>query len=506
MKIFNVEQIRQADKYTIENEPITSIDLMERASNQLSDWIIDNINKEKVINIFIGPGNNGGDGLALARLLYEKSFIINVFLVKISDSLSNDAETNLQRLKVQGGVKITNVDSLDSLPIISENEIIIDALFGSGLNRYLDGFVASVVQFINASKATIIAIDIPSGLFAEDNTDNIQENIITADYTLTIQFPKLSFFFADNYKFVGEWHVIPIGLHQDFIDDTECDYTYLTREKIASKIISRKRFDHKGNFGHVFLVAGSYGKIGAAVLAAKACLRTGAGLLSVHTPRLGYEIIQTSIPEAMVSIDKFDKVVSKVPSLGNYTSVGIGPGIGKSHQTSTAIKDLLSKANIPLVLDADALNIISENPDYLNCITAGSIFTPHPKEFERLVGPSRNNYERLQKQMEFAKKYSVVCVLKGAFTSICSPDGKCVFNTTGNPGMAKGGCGDILLGMITALHAQGYSSFDAAQIGVYLHGLAADIAVTKTSEEALLSTDIIENIGDAFKYLRNKIK
>ena len=502
MKVFNVEQIKEADRFTILNEPIASIDLMERAASQMLNEIIRLFDNTKRINVFCGPGNNGGDGLALSRLLTGKNYNLRVYLVKISDKLSDDAQINYQRLK-EIDTEIIEIDEDSILPQINSDEIIIDALFGSGLNRALDGFIATVTRHINSSNAKVVAIDIPSGLFAEDNSHNIFENIIQADYTLSLQFPKLAFFFADNCKYVGEWIVIPIGLHEEYIENTETDFTFITDADIAAKIFKRKRFDHKGKFGHANIISGSYGKIGAAVLASKACLHTGVGLLTVHIPRFGYEIIQTAVPEAMVSIDKYDKVISKIPPIDNYSAIGVGPGIGKSHQTTIAIKDLLSKANSPLILDADALNIISENRDFIDLIPPGSIITPHVKEFDRLVGSSKSNFERLQNQIQFAVEHNIVVILKGAFTSICSPDGKCVFNSTGNPGMAKGGCGDILLGMIVALFAQGYSAADAAIIAVFLHGLAADIAVKETSEEALISSEIVEKIGKAFSQIRD---
>ena len=502
MKIFNVNQIREADKFTIENEPILSLDLMERAAEKLSEWVLENFNQDKNFKVFCGTGNNGGDGMAMARILADKNYNVEVFLIKISDDLSKDADENFKKLSKQNNVLVNTIETYDILPDIDSTDIIIDALFGSGLNRVLDDFASSVVNLINASRAIVIAIDIPSGLFPEDNSDNNPDGIIKANYTLTLQFPKLSFFFADNYKYVGEWVVIPIGLHAEYIENTLTSYTYNSLKEISLKIFDRKKFDHKGKFGHAFLIAGSYGKMGAAVLATKACLRAGVGLLTVHIPRFGYEIIQTTIPEAMTSIDKYDKVISKIPAIENYSAVGIGPGIGKSHQAMLAMKELLEKISIPLIIDADAINIIAENRELLELIPPNSIITPHPKEFERLVGKSENQYDRLQKQIKFATDYKLIIVLKGAFTSVADPNGNCVFNTSGNPGMAKGGCGDILTGIILALYAQGYTSFDAACISVFLHGLAADLAVLEFGEEALLSTDIINYIGKAFMELK----
>ncbi len=502
MKIPSIIQIKEADNYTIENEPIASIDLMERASGQLFEWIKEHIAKSSRIIVFSGPGNNGGDGLALARLLANDEYKVVVWQIQLSNDLSDDCKTNLDRLIDDGIVQVNTLTKDDMLPELEQNDIIIDALFGSGLSRPLDGFALEIVDFINHAKNQVIAIDLPSGLMGEDNSTNSTDGIVKANYTLTFQFPKLAFFFGENAKFIGQWEVLPIGLHQGFIDNLETDYNYLTSELVEPRLIRRHKFAHKGLFGHAFLIAGSYGKIGAAVLSSKACLRGGVGLLTVHIPRLGYEIVQTAIPEAMTSIDKYDKVISKIPSLETFTSVGVGPGIGRSRHAVIAMKELLVKTTVPLVIDADAINILSENREMIDMIPADSILTPHPKEFERLVGVSSNQYDRLKKQIEFARERNVVIVLKGAHTSIVDQRGNVYFNSTGNPGMAKGGCGDILTGLVLALSSQGYSALDAALVGVFLHGLAADLAISENSVESLLSSDIINYLGKAFDALK----
>lgn len=502
MNILNVDQIRQADQNTISNEPIASIDLMERAAKQLERWIVERFSTENKFKLFAGPGNNGGDGLALARLLSESGYQVEVFIPTLSESLSQDCQANLNRLTEQGKAQVQNLDENDYLPELLPGDVVVDALFGSGLNRILDGFVVHVIQHINASGATVISVDIPSGLFSEDNLGNLPEGIVQAKYTLSFEYPKLAFFFRENFEYVGEWFVLPIHLMTDFLNDSEIKYHYISGAELSRKLIKRKRFDHKGKFGHAFLISGSYGKIGAAVLAARACLRSGAGLLTVHIPRFGYEIIQTTIPEAMASIDKFDKVISKIPLLEKYSAVAVGPGIGKSHQVTLALQNLLEKADTPLIIDADALNIISENRGMIQLIPHNSILTPHVIEFERLVGKADGDFDRLQKQIQFSIDHNVVIVLKGAFTSVSSTEGKVYFNTTGNPGMAKGGCGDVLTGIILSFHSQNYSSFDAAVTGVFLHGLAADLAIQETSEEALLSSDIINYLGKAFMALK----
>jgi len=376
--------------------------------------------------------------------------------------------------------------------------IVIDGIFGSGLNKPLDGLAKSIVGQINRSGATVISIDMPSGLFGEDNSHNDLSGVIRANYTLTFQMPKLSFLFAENNPFVGDLLVLPIGLHPEAIDQTESKYFYLDQAFISGKIKKRSKYSHKGTYGHALLIAGSYGKMGASVLASRTCLRSGVGLLTSHVPRLGYEIIQNSVPEAMTSIDKDDQVFSEAPELQSYSAIGIGPGLDRKPKTQLAFRKLLRTKPAKLVIDADALNIMSENKDWYELLPENTILTPHPKEFERLAGPSANSWERLQIQIRFSEKYKVILVVKGADTCITLPDGRVFFNPTGNPGMATGGSGDVLTGLILGLLAQAYTPEEAALIGVYLHGLAGDLAATENGQQALIAGDITNQIGKAF--------
>ncbi len=503
MKIFKSEQVSKIDSYTIENEPIKSIDLMERAANAFVSWFTRHIDNSGKVIVFSGPGNNGGDGFAIARLLHERNYRVKAYLLKFTKKLSPDCEENIRRLKNLDASLYEELKEDSSLPGPGENDVVIDGIFGSGLTRPVEGFPATVIRRINQSKAVKVAIDIPSGLFGEDNRDNEPENITQADYTVSFEFPFLSFFFADNAQYLGQWTAVSIGLHPKAIEETKTSYVALEADDVRKLIRDRPKYSHKGIYGHALMIAGSYGMMGAAILTTHACMKTGAGLVTAHIPRAGYSIIQTALPEALTSIDQSDIMFTEVPDLSSYSAIGIGPGLGKRSNTAKGFCELLKKTNVPMVIDADGLNILSANPDWMDRVPENSILTPHPGEFDRLAGKSESFYERHLKQMQLAKRYHVVIVLKGANTIVASPDGRAWINTTGNPGMASGGSGDVLTGMLVSLLTQGYEPVNAAIAGVYLHGLAADLALREESEESLLAGDIIRHIGNAFKDVKN---
>ncbi len=502
MKIFPVEKIREADKYTIENEPIASIDLMERAAHQLYTWFVKYVDNKHRIVVFAGPGNNGGDGLALARMLWEKQYNCVVNIVRFTDNTSVDFGVNYERLQNCDGVDIAEISEISDIPEIDKEDVVVDAIFGSGLTRPVSGIAAGVIRKINNSGAVVVAVDIPSGLFADSPSAGVKGEIVLADYTLSFQFPKLAFMLPENEYYTGAWEVLNIGLSHEYINAEETKNYFVLREDIIASMKKRHRFSHKGTFGHALLIAGSYGKIGAAVLASKACLRSGVGLLHTHVPRCGVEIMQTATSETMISIDRYDNYFSQLPDLSLFNALGVGPGLGTEHQSQMALKMLIQEARMPMVFDADALNILAENPTWLAFLPAGCVLTPHPGEFRRLAGSWNDDFERLDKQRRLSQKHNIIVVLKGANTSISFPDGKVYFNSTGNPGMATAGSGDVLTGIITGLMASGYSSGVAALAGVYLHGLAGDLAARKKGYEALIAGDIIDYLGKAFKKMQ----
>ncbi len=497
MKIFRATQVQEIDAFTITNEPVVSEELMERAALRLTGWYVRHYHIDQRVLIFAGPGNNGGDALAMARQLAERQYRVECFLLNFG-KLSKDCALNKQRLLDQGLVEFSVIGEGDPLPNIDAGDVVVDGIFGSGLSRKASGFPAKVIGHINQHKGAVISIDIPSGLFGEDNSDNDFSAVVCASFTLTFQFPFLSFFFQENETFVGQWRVHDIRLHPEAIENSETPYQSIEKEHIRVLFPQRKKFAHKGSYGHGLLISGCYGMMGAALLAGEACLRAGAGLTTLHVPRFGYNIIQTALPEALVSLDQSDILFSEAPDLSPFTAIGIGPGLGCKPNTGKGLHLLLEKAQVPLLIDADGLNILSQHPDWMELLPEGTILTPHPKEFDRLAGESNTGFERHQKQRAFAEKYKVIVVLKGAHTGIASPDGAYWFNTTGNPGMATGGSGDVLTGLITGLLAQGMKPLDAALAGVYLHGLAGDLAAEASSQEALIAGDILKFMGAAF--------
>lgn len=500
MKIFNTEQIRHWDTYTIQNEPIESLDLMERASETFARWITEQFpNKLTPIYVFCGNGNNGGDGLAISRILHQKSYDVKVIVLAFSDRRSIDNQANLKAVQKIKDLHITTLFNMDNLPSIQGSSIVIDALFGTGLKNELHGFVQDLIRFLNQLNVTRVAVDMPSGLYGDASSNGV---IFNADYTYSFEQPKLAFMFPENQKYVGHWRVNSIQLSEEYYLK-ESTNNYLITNKVAlCHYKKRRKFEHKGSFGHALLIMGSRGKIGAAVLSTCACLRSGSGLTTVYTPSCGYEILQTSIPEAMVITDNNNSFIGTLPKTDKYNAVGIGCGLGMEDETQKVLGELLQNSSHALVLDADALNIITANPDMLHKIPKDSILTPHPKEFERLFGKTSNDFERNSLQRQKAISLQCYILLKGAHSCIAAPDGICYYNTSGNPGMATAGSGDVLTGIITGLLAQDYSSKAALCMGVYLHGLAGDLGAKELGEESLIARDIIKYLPKAFMKMK----
>ncbi|MBL7842140.1 MAG: NAD(P)H-hydrate dehydratase [Cyclobacteriaceae bacterium] len=494
LKILTSLQIKELDAQTILNEPVSSIDLMERACRAFTFWFTARFTTDKRVGIVCGTGNNGGDGLGIARQLHAEGYDVKVWIVRGSMPETEDFKTNLGRIRAK--FPVFEIRSESDQNLFTDRAVLIDAVFGSGLSRAAEGIYEQVIGCINKTHAIKVAVDIPSGLMADQPSEGA---IVKADFTVAFQLPKLSFLLPQSGGYVGKWQVFDIGLDQHYLTDAPSNY-FLTEQSDIQKLLhTRSKFDHKGKFGHALLMSGSYGKMGAAVLSSRACLRAGVGLLTVHAPKCGYEILQTSVPEAMVSVDDHEHFLTSVPDLKNYSAIGIGPGIGQDKKTVTALAKILESLDKPVVLDADALNILGANRELIHLMSKGSVLTPHPKEFERLTSPWKTDFERLQKQSEFAAKTGTVVLVKGAYSAVASPDGKIFFNSTGNPGMATGGSGDVLTGIITGLLAQGYSGLDSAIIGCRVHGLAGDKAAARLGETGLIAPDIVDYLPEAFR-------
>lgn len=488
MKIFSAPQIKQADQTTILSQNITSTELMERAAGKAFEWIRTRFpDKATPFYIYCGQGNNGGDGLAIARMLLHEGYnSIKFEIVENTGSPTKDFSINKQRMEL-AGISFENINGNNVGGLV-----IIDALFGIGLNRELSDEVRQAIRTINTKEATVISIDVPSGMFMDRKT----EFAVKADVVLTFQSPKLPFFMAGNKDFVNSFKVLDIGLDSEFINATEVNHHYIDANAIQDYYKPMLPHAHKGTQGHAVIIGGSYGKIGAVCLSAKAALKSGCGLITAYIPQCGYDILQSSFPEAMVLTSGLEHI-DTIHFEFEPRAIGLGPGLGQHAYTQKEIGDFLSKNKIPLVIDADALNILSQNKEWLKLLPENTILTPHPKELERLMGSWDDDFDKFEKMNAFSKANDVILVSKDANTMIVHND-KVYVNSTGNAGLATGGSGDVLTGIITGLLAQGYKALDAAIFGVYLHGLSADIGVKETSMQAFIASDILTYLGKAY--------
>ncbi len=495
MKLFSAEQIYAADKFTIKKQKITSDELMERSAIQIFNWMHLRMQGAPVkIHIFCGIGNNGGDGIALARHLQEHGYNIAVNVVNYSEKRSKDFLINLDRLKDRK-IWPNFMESDCELPTIGPDDIIVDAIFGIGLNRTPDDWVIKLISHLHASKAFILSVDIPSGLYTDRAPEN-KEAVVNANYVLSFQTPKLVFFLPESGVYVAQWEVLDIELDSEFLTKEETEYVLIGKNEVLPIYIPRQKFSHKGTFGHSLLVGGSYGKIGALKLASEAALRIGSGIVTSYLPNCGYQILQTSLPEVMV-ITEGEKNISKIEVDITPSVIGIGMGMGAELETVKAFSKFLKGNTVPLVIDADGLNIIASKKELLSYLPKQSVLTPHPKELERLIGSWKDDFDKLNKVKAFSKEFDCIVVIKGAHTITVYKD-KGFVNTTGNPGMATAGSGDVLAGIITGLIAQGYEPLQAAIFGVYLHGKSADLRIEVTGYQALIASDIVEGLGTAY--------
>lgn len=497
MKIFSKEQIYEGDLLTAKKQNISSTELMERAGTQIFNWIHQRMQGAQVpIHVFCGIGNNGGDGLVLARQLVNYGYNVHTYVVNCSDKRTQDFLINYDRIKQTTKKWPIMLNCKADFPPIGSDDIIVDAVFGIGLNRPPNDWVKSLFQHFKESKAFTLAIDLPSGLYA-DKVPKDQNGVVWADYTLSFQSPKLVFFLPDTSKYTRQWEVLDIGIDLEFLQQTETEVELIGKNEMLPIYKPREKFSHKGTYGHGLLIGGSYGKIGAMLLSGSGMLASGAGLVTVYVPKCGYMPMQTALPEAMVITDIDDDILTAIKYDIEPTAIGIGMGMGTNEKTHAAFQMFLKTNNLPLIIDADGINLLSKHEGDLGLIKPQTVFTPHPKELERLLGKWKDDFDKLKKAKAFSKKYKCILVIKGAHTITVFQD-KLYINSTGNPGLATGGTGDVLTGIITGLIGQGYEPLTASLFGVYLHGKSADIAVNDYSYQSLTASHIIDYLGQAY--------
>ncbi|WP_111307162.1 NAD(P)H-hydrate dehydratase [Confluentibacter sediminis] len=497
MKLFSKEQIYEGDKLTTERQNISSTDLMERAGTQIFNWMHLRMQGVQVpIHIFCGIGNNGGDGLVLARHLILDGYNVHIYIVNYSDKRSKDFLINYERIKNVTKKWPLLLNDAEDFPDINPDDIIVDAVFGIGLNRPVADWVKSLFQHIKISKAFTLSIDIPSGL-RTDKVPSDEHGVVWAGYTLSFASPKLVFFLPDTAKFTEHWEVLDIGLDRDYLYTTTTEADLIGKSEVLSMYMPRETFSHKGQFGHSLIIGGSYGKIGAVVLASKAALSAGAGLVTSYIPKCGYTVLQAAFPEAMVITDDHEKIISEIRFDIQPTVIGFGVGIGTDDKTMAAFETFLKTNKTSLVIDADGINILSKKTELIELLPKDTVLTPHPKELERLLGPWKNDFDKLEKAKVFSKAHNVILVIKGA-NSITVYQDKLYVNTSGNPGLATGGSGDVLTGIITGLISQGYNPLIATVFGVYLHGKSADIAIEDYGYQSLIASHVIDYLGAAY--------
>lgn len=497
MKIFSKEQIYEGDRLTAERQNISSTELMERAGTQIFNWLHMRMQGAQVpIHVFCGIGNNGGDGLVVARHLITHGYNVYTYVVNYNDKRSKDFLINYERIKETSKKWPTLLGPKDDFPKIEVQDIIIDAVFGIGLNRPPADWVVKLFQDFKQSKAFTLSIDIPSGL-KTDQVPEDESHVVWAGYTLSFQSPKLVFFLPDTGKYTVQWEVLDIGIDREYLMTTPTEVDLIGKQEVLPIYKPRAKFSHKGNFGHAVIIGGSYGKIGAVNLASRGALSSGTGLITTYTPKCGYIPLQSNFPEAMVMTDDEENYISNIEIGFEASAIGIGVGLGTHEKTVSALEAFLKQNKSPLVIDADGLNCIAKNKDLITLLPENTVLTPHPKELERLIGSWDDDFDKLSKVKAFSANHKIIVVIKGANTITVMGD-KLYVNTTGNPGLATAGTGDVLTGVITGLIAQGYDPLAASVFGVYLHGKAADIAVEDLGYQSLMASHVIEALGEAY--------
>ncbi|MBS1524464.1 MAG: NAD(P)H-hydrate dehydratase [Bacteroidetes bacterium] len=493
-------QIREADAYTIAHGPIASIDLMERASKAFVGWFVNHFpEKGKSVAIYCGTGNNGGDGLAIGRMLSQHGYSnLNIKIARFSPGSSDDFNTNLARIK-ESSVPITEIMPGHQLPD-EKADIIIGALLGTGLNKPLSGDFERLVKYLNSLERTVVSVDVPCGLFSDGEIPG-GAVALRSDLVITFQQPKISFLLPESGPFVECWQAVNIGINEQFIRSLNSPYQLVEEKDIRMRLKPRHRFSNKGTYGHTLVIAGQPETMGAALLCSSACVYSGSGLTTACVPESGLTALNSYLPEIMAIVRKGHEQ----PEINweKFNAIAIGPGLGKDDYALTLLTNVLKSYSKPIVLDADAINLLAENPGLWERVPKGSILTPHMKEFDRLFGEHTGWWQRLQTARQKAKEHNVYIVLKNDYTISITPDDKLYFNSTSNAAMAVGGMGDILTGIIAALLAQKYSSEDACIIGNYIHGKAGDELALPNRMHVVLPGRLVTQVPVTMAKLRS---
>lgn len=497
MKIFSKEQIYEGDALTAKKQGITSTDLMERAGIQIFNWLHMRMQGAQVpIHVFCGIGNNGGDGLVVARHLVTHGYNVKTYIVNYSTTRSKDFLLNYDRIKNTTKDWPVLLSESSDFPVIDEKDIIVDAILGIGLNRAIEGWVKNLFCHFRDTKAFVLSIDLPSGL-STSATPEDAECVVNAGYTLSFQTPKLVFFLPETAKYTVQWEVLDIGIDPEYLHVTPTEAELIGKNEVLPLYKPREKYSNKGDFGHALVIGGSYGKIGAVTLASHGALSIGAGKVTAFTPKCGYIPLQTGFPEAMVITDTDEEKITDIKFDIKPDVIAFGVGVGSDAKTSSAFETFLKTNTTPLVIDADGINILSKKKALLKLLPENTVLTPHPKELEGLVGKWKDDFDKLKKTKAFSKKYKCIVVIKGANTITVFED-KLYVNSTGNPGLATAGTGDVLTGIIAGLIAQGYDTLAATLFGVYLHGKSADLLIEDLGYQSFIASHVIEGIPLAY--------
>jgi NAD(P)H-hydrate epimerase len=512
VKVVTAQEMREIDRITIEDYGISGLVLMERAGLAVASKVREFYPDKKVL-VLCGGGNNGGDGLVAARNLHNWGFKVNALIFAKKNALSPDCNTQYQIAK-KIGIPVEFRKDLNERDV--HGAVVVDSIFGTGLSRPVKGSLTRIFSLINDSDIPVVAVDIPSGISSD--TGEVLGEAIMADCTVTFGLPKRGHLLYPGAEYAGRLFVEDIGFPAKLLTSDRINVDMIDREMVSGLIPLRPKYSHKGDYGHVLVIAGSKGKTGAALMAAKACLRSGSGLVTLAVPESLMNIFQGRVTEEMtlpLPDDGSGMLSSKaIDVILNFAAkkidvIAIGPGIGVSHDTEKVVLELIRRSSIPLVIDADGINSIAFSAErralseIFRKAKAPIILTPHPGEMSRLLKQSAAK-DRMNTAMSFSKEAGTYLVLKGVPTVVAEPEGRAFINTTGNPGMATAGSGDVLTGIIASLLGQSLNPVNASLLGVYIHGFAGDMAAKGKGEHSLIATDIIDSLPDAFVQLLDR--